>query len=52
MTITSLALRPALAVLTTLIASGLIYVTGERIRKNAREAITFIAAVINAALVY
>lgn len=50
--ITALSLRPALAVLTTLIASGLIYVTGERVKANTREAITFVAAFINAALVY
>lgn len=52
MTITALSLRPLFAVLTTLAASVLIYVTGEKIRPNAREAITFIAALLNAGFVY
>lgn len=52
MTITVLSLRPLLAVMTTLLASGLIYITGERVKPNTREAITFVAAFINAGFVY
>jgi len=45
-------LRPLYAVLVSLIAAGLIYVLGEHIRPNAREAITITAAVIKIILVY
>ena len=48
----ALELRPLYAVLVSLIASGLIYVLGEHIRPNAREAITMVAAVCKAAIVY
>ena len=52
MNIMALELRPLLAVLTSLVASGLIYVLGEHIRPNAREGITMIAAFAKAAIVY
>lgn len=45
-------LRPALAVLTALLASGLVFVLGERVHRNVREAITFAAAFLMAGLVY
>ena len=48
----ALELRPLYAVLVSLIASGLIYVLGEHIRPNAREAITMVAAVCKAVIVY
>lgn len=48
----ALQLRPLYAVLVSLAASGLIYVTGEHIRPNAREGITITASVIKIALVY
>ncbi|MBQ6622789.1 MAG: monovalent cation/H+ antiporter subunit D family protein [Mogibacterium sp.] len=45
-------LRPALAVLVSLAASGLIYVLGDHIHRNVREAITFLAAAAKIVLVY
>ncbi len=48
----ALQLRPLYAVLVSLAASGLIYVTGEHIKPNAREGITITASVIKIALVY
>lgn len=45
-------LRPVLAVLVSLIASGSIFVLGEHVHRNVREAITFIAAFLKAAIVY
>ena len=48
----ALSLRPLYAVLVSLIASGLIYVTGEHIKPNARESITLTAAVLKIALVW
>lgn len=50
--ITALSLRPALAVLVPLIASGIILLIGEKVRANVREAVTLIASVVLAALVY
>lgn len=44
--------RPLYAVLVSLIASGLIYVSGEHIRPNARESITLTASVLKIALVW
>ena len=52
MSLTALSMRPVLAVLVSLLASILIYTLGERIRPNAREGITFTAAVIKIILVY
>ena len=52
MNLISLNIRPLLAILVSLCASGLIYVLGDHIKENAREAITFIAAIIKIALVY
>lgn len=48
----ALQLRPLYAVLVSLAASGLIYVTGEHIKPNVREGITITASVIKIALVY
>lgn len=48
----ALHLRPALAVLVSLIASGLILVLGERVHRNVREGITFAASIIKILLVY
>ena len=45
MNLISLNIRPLLAILVSLCASGLIYVLGDHIKENAREAITFIAAI-------
>jgi multicomponent Na+:H+ antiporter subunit D len=47
-----LSFRPVLAVLVSLIASGLIYVLGEHIHRNAREAITLVASVLKIVIVY
>ena len=44
--------RPLLAVLVSLTASVLIYILGEHIRPNAREAITITASVLKIILVY
>lgn len=44
--------RPLLAICTSLLAACLIYAFGERIKANAREAITLIAAVIKILLIY
>lgn len=52
MILTALDYRPGIIVLLPLIASCLIYVLGEHIRPNFREAITFVAAFPMAALVY
>ena len=52
MNLISLNIRPLLAILVSLCASGLIYVLGDHIKENTREAITFIAAIIKIALVY
>ena len=52
MNLISLNIRPLLAILVSLCASGLIYVLGDHIKENAREAITFIAAIIKIVLVY
>lgn len=52
MMIAALNLRPALAVLVSLVAAGLIYVLGERVHRNVREGITFAAAVLKILLVY
>lgn len=52
MSLTALDYRPGIIVLLPLIASCLIYVLGEHIRPNFREAITFVAAFPMAALVY
>ena len=52
MILTALDYRPGIIVLLPLIASCLIYVLGEHIRPNFREAITFAAAFPMAALVY
>lgn len=52
MILTALDYRPGIIVLLPLIASCLIYVLGEHIRPNFREAITFAAAFSMAALVY
>ena len=52
MILTALDYRPGIIVLLPLIASCLIYVLGEHIRPNYREAITFAAAFPMAALVY
>ena len=48
----SLELRPVYAVAVSLIASGLIYVLGEHIKQNSREAITIVAASLKIAIVY
>lgn len=45
------AIRPVLAVAVTMAASALIFITGDHIHRNAREAITFIAAFLNCALI-
>ena len=45
-------LCPLLAVLAALCASGLIYVLGERVHANIREAITFVAAILMMICVY
>lgn len=45
------AIRPVLAVAVTMTASALIFITGDHIHRNAREAITFIAAFLNCALI-
>ncbi|MBQ3291412.1 MAG: monovalent cation/H+ antiporter subunit D family protein [Mogibacterium sp.] len=50
--ITAIEYRPLLAVMVSLIASGLIYVLGEHIRPNAREAITLIASALKIIIVY
>ncbi len=47
-----LGLRPVFAILISMIASGVILVTGQRISANAREAITMTAAVLKAVCVY
>ena len=52
MILTALDYRPGIIVLLPLIASCLIYVLGEHVRPNFREAITFAAAFPMAALVY
>ena len=52
MNLIDLNVRPLLAILVSLCASGLIYVLGDHIKENAREAITFIAAITKIALVY
>lgn len=44
--------RPLLAVLVSLLASGLIYVTGEHVKPNVRESITLTASVLKIALVW
>ncbi len=44
--------RPLCAVLVSMIAAGLIYVLGEHIHRNLREAITLIASVLKIVLVY
>lgn len=44
-------LRPVMAVFITMAASGLIFVTGDHVRQNVREAITFIAAILNCVVV-
>jgi multicomponent Na+:H+ antiporter subunit D len=48
----ALSYRPLYAVLVSLIASGLIYVLGEHIHRNLREAITITASVIKIVIVY
>lgn len=48
----ALSYRPLYAVLVSLIASGLIYVLGEHIHRNIREAITITASVIKIVIVY
>ena len=52
MNLMALEFRPLLAILVSLTASGLIYVLGEHIRPNAREAITLVAAVCKIVIVY
>ena len=47
-----ISLRPLYAVAIALIASTLVYILGEHIHRNAREAITFVAAILMAADVY
>jgi len=41
MNLISLNIRPLLAILVSLCASGLIYVLGDHIKENAREAIAY-----------
>ena len=48
----ALELRPLYAVLVSLIASGLIYVTGEHIRPDTREAVTITASVLKILIVW
>ena len=52
MNLMALEFRPLLAILVSLTASGLIYVLGEHIRPNAREAITLVAAVCKIVIIY
>ena len=52
MDIMTLNLRPVLAIMSSLLASGLIYVLGERVKPNVRESITFVAAFLQAGFVY
>lgn len=52
MNLIALNLRPLLAILVSLVASGLIYVLGEHIKANTREAITFTASILKILLVY
>lgn len=52
MILMSLNFRPLLAISVSLIASGLIYLLGEHIKANSREAITFVAAGLKIILVY
>ena len=52
MTFMALEYRPLIAVLISLIASGLIYVLGEHIRPNARESITLTASILKIIAVY
>lgn len=52
MMLISLNFRPMLAIAVSLFASGLIYVLGEHIKANTREAITFSAAILKILLVY
>lgn len=49
---TILSIRPFLAVVVSLAAAFLILVFGNRVKPNVREAVTFLAAVIKAALVF
>ena len=49
---TILSIRPFLAVVVSLAAALLILVFGNRVKPNVREAVTFLAAVIKAALVF
>ncbi len=52
MDILALNFRPVLAIMSSLLASGLVYVLGERVNKNVREGITFVAAFLQAGFVY
>ena len=52
MNLIALNLRPLLAILVSLVASGLIYVLGEHIKANTKEAITFTASILKMLLVY
>lgn len=49
---TIISVKPLLAVLVSLAASGLIFVLGERVHQNVREGITFIAAILKIIIVY
>lgn len=52
MNIFAIELRPVYAILVPFIAAGLVYVLGEHINRNVREAITIVAAILMIIIVY